>query len=243
MQRNFNEESIDNKRKYAYNFDFDVMHAYMMKAFKEHFKSGNILELGCFQGAFTSRLTDIFENITCIEASSDALMLAKQNKKLAKVKFIESMFEDAILENKYENIILVHVLEHIDDRIAVLKKIREAWLADDGIFIVACPNAYAPSRQIAVHMGLIDSPEAITLAEHEHGHRVTYSIDTLKKDLLDSGFKIKFNSGIFFKALSNFQWDKLMQTDIITQEYLDGCYELGKKYPDLCSTIYFVCKK
>lgn len=241
MSRDYNAEIINNERKYFYGFDFDVMHKYMMIAFKEHFKPGIALELGCFQGAFSERLVDFFDDLTCIEASSDALGIARQNKKLAKVKFIESMFEDAALKQKYENIILTHVLEHIDDRIALLKKVREEWLANDGTFIVACPNAYAPSRQIAVHMGLIGHPEAVTPAEEAHGHRVTYSLETLKQDLLESGFSIKHYSGIFFKALANFQWDRLLQTDIVTDEYLDGCYELGKKYPDLCSSIYFVC--
>ena len=42
-------------------------------------------------------------------------------------------------------------------------------------------------------------------------------------------------SGIFFKALANFQWDRLLTTDIISQAYLDGCYEVGHVYPDLCA--------
>ena len=243
MSRDYNQESIDNSRKYAYSFDYDIMHGYMIKAFRVHFKPGGMLELGCFQGAFTERLTEWFSDITCIEASSDAVRAAKRKEKLAKVKFIESMFEDAVLDRKYENIILVHVLEHIDERVALLRKIRDEWLADDGTFIVACPNAYAPSRQIAVHMGLIKSPEAVTPSEEAHGHRITYSMETLKNDLISSGLSIRYSSGIFFKALANFQWDKLMQTDIISKEYLDACYELGMQYPDLCSSIFFVCER
>ena len=50
-------------------------------------------------------------------------------------------------------------------------------------------------------------------------------------------------SGTFFKALANFQWDKLLKTDIISQEYLEGCYKLGQQYPDLCSSIFLMCEK
>ena len=32
-----------------------------------------------------------------------------------------------------------------------------------------------------------------------------------------------------------------MGGDVISQAYLDGCYELGKEYPDLCASIYLVC--
>jgi hypothetical protein len=35
----------------------------------------------------------------------------------------------------------------------------------------------------------------------------------------------------------------LMNTDIISKEYLDGCYKLGMIYPDLCASIYLICGK
>lgn len=240
--RDYNLEITDNERQYGYNFDYDIIHRYMIKSFKEHFQPGSILELGCYQGAFTSRLAEIFSDITCIEASSDALSVAKQIKNLSNATFINATFENITLDKKFDNIIMTHVLEHIDARVELLQKIRKFWLKDNGIFIVACPNAYAPSRQIAVHMGIVEHPEVVTKSEHQHGHRITYSMATLKKDIEESGLKIKYNSGIFFKAMANFQWDKLLKTDIISEEYLDGCYELGKKYPDLSSTIFFVCQ-
>ena len=35
---------------------------------------------------------------------------------------------------------------------------------------------------------------------------------------------------------------RLLQTDIISKEYLEGCYRLGQQYPDLCSSIFLVCE-
>jgi 2-polyprenyl-3-methyl-5-hydroxy-6-metoxy-1,4-benzoquinol methylase len=138
---------------------------------------------------------------------------------------------------------MTHVLEHLDDPVDILDKINSEWLSNDGHFFLVCPNANAPSRQIAVKMGLISHNSAITDAEFKHGHRITYSLDTLERDVKKAGLQIVHRSGIFFKALANFQWDKLLKTDIISKEYLDGCYELGQQYPDLCSSIFFVCKK
>jgi len=245
MKRDYNCESRDNAgRKYAYQFDFDVMHPYMIKSFAPFFKHGEALELGCFQGAFTRRIAGCFEKITCVEASGEALRAAEQNlADYANIQFVESMFEDAVLPHKYQNIFLVHVLEHIDDRIGVLQKIRREWLADDGVLFVACPNANAPSRQIAVKMGLIESNTAVTESERKHGHRVTYTLDTLETDIKKADFQITHKSGVFFKALANFQWDRLIGTDVISNEYLDGCYSLGQQYPELCSSIYCVCRK
>lgn len=245
MNRDYDKETKDNSgRKYAYSFDFDVMHPYMVKAFTPFFRRGNALELGCYQGAFTERIAKLFDSVTCIEASEEAITEARKRLQgYDNITYIQSMFENAILNQKYENIFLTHVLEHIDDRVGLLKKIREEWLADEGILFVACPNANAPSRQIAVKMGLIESNTAVTEAERAHGHRITYCMDTLETEIKKSGLQVLHKSGIFFKALANFQWDRLLETDIISQEYLDGCYSLGQQYPELCSSIFCVCKK
>lgn len=241
--RNYNEELKDTAdHKYAYNFDFDVMHPYMLKSFQPFFMAGNILELGSFKGDFTKRLIPDFEDITCVEASEEAIAVAK--KELGnKVKFIHSLFEKAKLPVKYNNIVLTHVLEHLDDPIGVMKRINSEWLADNGRFFLVCPNANAPSRQIAVKMGLISHNSAVTPSEKAHGHRITYSLDTLERDATAAGLKVVHRSGIFFKALANFQWDRLLQTDIISKEYLEGCYQLGQIYPDLCSSIFLLCEK
>lgn len=66
--------------------------------------------------------------------------------------------------------ILNHVLEHIENPVDLLVKIKEEWLSDKGRFFIVCPNANAPSRQIAVKMGLISHNTAVTAAEKEHGH-------------------------------------------------------------------------
>jgi SAM-dependent methyltransferase len=240
--RDYNKEFKDNDRKYFYGFDIEVMHPYMLKAFTPFFKGGSMLELGSFKGEFTKRLLPHFNDITCVEASDEAVVEAKESLG-DKVQIYNSLFENLVLPKKYENIVLTHVLEHIDNPIALLKKINDNWLSDTGRFFLVCPNANAPSRQIAVKMGLISHNTAITPAEKEHGHVITYTLDTLERDAKAAGLKVIHRSGIFFKSLANFQWDRLLQTDIISKEYLEGCYELGQQYPDLCSSIFLLCEK
>ena len=242
-KRNYNEELKDtSSHKYAYNFDFDVMHRFMIQSFEPFLKEGNCLELGSFKGDFTKRLLPLFNDITCVEASDQAIAMAK-NEFGEKVTFINSLFEEATLPTKYDNIILTHVLEHLDNPVSVMKRINNEWLSDKGRFYLVCPNANAPSRQIAVKMGLISHNDAITPAEAEHGHRITYTLDTMERDARAAGLKVVHRSGIFFKALANFQWDRLLNTDIISEEYLQGCFQLGQIYPDLCSSIFLMCEK
>jgi SAM-dependent methyltransferase len=241
--RDYNAELRDTtSHKYAYQFDFDVMHHFMIKSFEPFFKQGSALELGSFKGDFTKRLLPYFSDITCVEASDEAIGLAKKEFP-ANIKFVNALFESVKLPTKYDNIILTHVLEHLDDAVGVLSRVNHEWLSDTGRFFLVCPNANAPSRQIAVKMGLISNNSAVTPAEREHGHRITYTLDTLERDARAAGLKVVHRSGIFFKALANFQWDRLLGTDIISPAYLQGCYELGQHYPDLCSSIFLMCER
>jgi 2-polyprenyl-3-methyl-5-hydroxy-6-metoxy-1,4-benzoquinol methylase len=241
--RDYDQELQDTVgHNYSYNFDFDVMHTYMIRSFEPFFRQGNLLELGSFKGDFTQRFLEYFDDVTCVEASGEAIAEAK-NKLGDRVQFIHSLFETAKLSKRYDNIVLTHVLEHLDDPVHILKRVNDEWLAEGGRLFLVCPNANAPSRQIAVKMGLISHNCAVTPAEAEHGHRCTYALDTLERDATASGLKVVHRSGIFFKALANFQWDRLLQTDIVTKEYLDGCYKLGQQYPDLCSSIFLLCEK
>ena len=241
--RDYDKEFDDNEeRKYCYSFDYDVMHPFMIRSFEPFFNKGNLLELGSFKGEFTKRLLPFFQDVTCIEASDLAVKEAK--KKLGdRVSIVNELFEKVTLPSRYDNIVMTHVLEHLEDPVAVLKRVNDEWLAPRGRFLLVCPNANAPSRQIAVKMGLISHNSAVTPGEAEHGHHVTYSLDTLERDAVAAGLKVVHRSGIFFKALANFQWDKILNTDVISPEYLEGCYQLGHIYPDLCSSIFLVCEK
>jgi SAM-dependent methyltransferase len=241
--RNYNVETNDtDNHRYAYGFDFDVMHPYMIKSFEPFFNKGSLLELGSFKGDFTKRLLPYFDDVTCVEASDVAIDEAKKNLG-DEVIFTNALFETVILPRRYDNIVLTHVLEHLDDPMLVLKRINDEWLADGGRFFLVCPNANAPSRQIAVKMGLISHNAAVTPAESKHGHRRTYTFDTLERDAVAAGLKVVHRSGVFFKAFANFQWDRLLLTDIVSKEYLEGCYKLGQQYPDLCSSIFLMCER
>ncbi len=243
-KRNYSEELKDTSdHQYGYDFDYDVIHPFMIRSFEPFLGNrSNVLELGSHLGDFTSRLLPVFENITCVEGSSEAARLTRDKFK-NRVNIINDIFESVQLPAKYDNIVLTHVLEHIDDPVALMRRVNEEWLTDSGRFFGASPNANAPSRQIAVKMGLISHNAGITDAEDKHGHRITYSLDTLERDAKAAGLKVVHRSGIFFEALANFQWDRVIQENIVSKEYLEGCYELGMIYPDLCSSIYLVCEK
>jgi 2-polyprenyl-3-methyl-5-hydroxy-6-metoxy-1,4-benzoquinol methylase len=242
-ERDYDRELRDTPdHKYAYTFDLDVMHPFMLRSFLPFIRGGDVLELGSYTGEFTERLAATFSDITCVEASAEAVAAARQRLG-ERARIIHSTFDSVRLDRRFGHVVLTHVLEHLDDPVGVLRRVNDEWLSDAGRFFLVCPNANAASRQIAVRMGIISHNAAVTPAEREHGHRITYSLDTLERDARAAGLRVIHRSGIFFKALANFQWDRLLATDIISKDYLEGCYQLGQVYPDLCSSIFLVCER
>lgn len=227
--------------------DFDLlMHGYLWKTFEPWMKSlgPSALELGCFHGEMTARIYEEFPDTCVVEASEECIRFAKNahQASLRMVEFIHSTFEDVKLDRQFDAIFLIHALEHVDDPVALLKRCRE-WLYPGGKLFLAVPNAYAASRQLAVKMGLVESPEAVMPAEREHGHRRTYSMALLFDHVTqgDGRYKIHAAGGVMFKPLANFQMDRALAAGIIDRKYLDACYELGKEHPEMCASIYMVC--
>jgi 2-polyprenyl-3-methyl-5-hydroxy-6-metoxy-1,4-benzoquinol methylase len=239
--RDHNSEYQDNaSRQYAYDFDY-IVRRYMMRTLSPFFTDGKALELGCFEGETTKLYVERFSDLTVIEAA-DTLIEVARRKVPASVRFIHTTIEEAELEPVYDSIFLVHTLEHLDNPVEALARMR-GWLSPAGRLFVVVPNADAASRQIAVKMGLIETNNAVTEGELAHGHRRTYSLDTLEHDVRQAGLGIEARGGVFFKPFANFQFDLLLKHRVIDQGYLDGCYALGMQYPELSASIYLVCTR
>lgn len=202
-RRDYDREIEDTpERLYAYKFDTDVMHPFIIRAFSPFFNPGSALELGSYKGHFTKLLSPHFDRITCVEASTTASEYAR--RQIGTAEFIVENIEEVMLLRRFNNIFLVHVLEHLDDAVAVLRRINEEWLAEGGRLFLACPNGNAPSRQIAVKMGKISHNTAVTAAEAEHGHKRTYTLDTLERDAVAGGLTILYCSGSSSRRLQTF---------------------------------------
>jgi 2-polyprenyl-3-methyl-5-hydroxy-6-metoxy-1,4-benzoquinol methylase len=238
--RDYNAEFKDGGRQYAYQFDAVLRH-YVMRSLDPFLPPGKALEMGCYTGDVTEMIAARYADLTVIEASED-LVAAASARLGGRAAFVHATFETVDVSERYDAIFLIHTLEHLDDPVLVLRRVN-GWLTDRGRLFVVVPNANAPSRQIAVQMGLIPFNSAITDDERRHGHRKTYSLDTLEREVLDAGLQIVHRGGVFFKPLANYQFDKLIGGDVISDGYLEGCYRLGMHYPDLCASIYAVCEK
>jgi SAM-dependent methyltransferase len=227
-------------RKYNYDFDARVR-AYMMRTFEPFLPAGRALELGCYLGDSTEWLCGRYDDLTVIEAAP-SLVEAAQMRFGDRARFVCSTFEAAELAETFDAIFLINTLEHLDDPVGVLRRIR-SWLAPKGRLFLLVPNAQAPSRQIAVKMGLIAHNAAVTDAERKNGHRNTFSFDTLERAVREGGLAAVHRGGLIFKALANYQFDQALEAGIISDAYVEGCYQLGMQYPELCASIFLICER
>lgn len=205
---------------------------YSFEIFSRFIKAGTILELGPAEGLMTKYLVEIDENLTVIEGSD--LFSARLKEKFSKLNVVNSLFEEAKLDKKYENIILGHVLEHVDNPLKVLNKVKE-WLVPNGKVFCAVPNARSLHRQAAVEMGLLNSIFDLSEKDIHHGHMRIYTPETLTTEFISAGFKIITKGGYWLKPIS----DKQIESSW-TPEMLNAFMRLGEQYPDISAEIYVV---
>ena len=190
------------------------------------------LELGPAEGEMTQFLINDFEQLTIVEGAADLLAQIPERTNLVKV---HALFEEFQPEHLFDSIILEHVLEHVDEPIDLLRRVK-SWLSPNGRLFLGVPNGNSIHRLAAVKMGLLDSPCQLNQRDHALGHRRVYTPDTFRVDIEKSGLKVFEMGGVYFKPLSNGQIQEHW-----TEEMIQGFYELGKDFPEHAAEIYAVC--
>lgn len=200
------------------------------------------LQLGYSEGidsALLSRLVAVFDVVEGEPSFAEMARLAAREGS----KVYECLFEDFALPDdvpRYDAVFALYVLEHVLHPPDVLRLAR-AVLKPGGRLFVVVPNARALSRQLALHMGLIDGLYALTQNDHNHGHRRVYDRAALNRELESNGFRLMAQGGLMLKLLADFQMDQLFAHGILGDAQVDGLYRMGLEYPDLCGSLFAVC--
>lgn len=204
-------------------------------------KEGRGLELGCSDGYMTEMLAARIAHLTVVEGSLRFLEEAKQ-RSVDNVTFHHGLFQDYEPGEKYDYVFATFVLTHIEDMSSLMNMI-DAALAPDGLLFVVVPNVRALSRQLARHMGFIDDLKALSENDLNHGHRRAYDRATLNLELRRFGYRDIAAGGLMLKQLADFQMDILFEKGMLDDSHVEGLYQLGLEYPDLCSAIYSICQR
>lgn len=213
--------------------DFDkILINYRFEKLKKFFIGEKCLELGPAEGEMTKNIVNEFKSVTVVDAADDLLNKIPNYNNLKK---INSLFEEFNTEEKFDTIIIDHVLEHVDDPIWLLK-MSSSLLSDNGRILIGVPNANSIHRLVAVKMNILNDQCDLNERDLTVGHRRVYTKETMQKDIFESGLKIIESGGIFFKPLSNSQIQKNW-----TNEMIEGFYKLGDDFQDFSAELYVIC--
>lgn len=205
---------------------------YSFNIFSKHLREGNILELGPAEGVMTALLAPLSGKLTVVEGST--LFCENLRQRFPAISVINSLFEDFNPDEKFDNIILGHVLEHVINPLAILQ-LAKTWLRSDGRVLAAVPNAHSLHRQAAVLMELLPCEGAMNEADLHHGHRRVFNPDTFRELFIQAGFQIDRFGGYWLKPVSNRQIEETW-----TPAMLDAFMRLGESYPDIAGEIYVI---
>jgi 2-polyprenyl-3-methyl-5-hydroxy-6-metoxy-1,4-benzoquinol methylase len=217
-----------------------TMRRLIVRTFAPYLRRGRGLELGCSDGFMTEMLAARLEHLDVVDGSKKFLSGARK-RNLSNVRFIHSLFEEFTTEARYDYVFASYILEHVFDPVAVMKMACSV-LKRDGLLMIVVPNARALSRQLALHMGLLQDLKELTPNDHHHGHRRVYDRVSLNCDIAAAGFENVSQGGIMLKILADFQLDELIGKGMLKEPHIDGLYSLGLEYPDLCGSLFSICR-
>lgn len=208
---------------------------YCGEVFRRYIKKGSVLELGPAEGVMTDILYPLFpEDYTIVDGSEKFANDLK--KKYNNIKAYCSLFEDFRPNRKYDNIILGHVIEHVQDPVYILQ-LCKSWLKDGGIILTAVPNKNSIHRQAAVQMGLLKKLDDYSAKDIRHAHRRVLDLQSLSLLFEEARLEIIQRGGYWLKPLSDKQIEETW-----TPEMISAFLILGELYPDIAGEIYIIAK-
>jgi 2-polyprenyl-3-methyl-5-hydroxy-6-metoxy-1,4-benzoquinol methylase len=221
---------IENKTQI---YEFDWVNSHILHKSK-------VLDLGIGDGLILELLLKEI-NIKNFELDvvEGSIQICKkyENLKPKGLKIINSLFENFVASDRYDLIIMSHVLEHVKNPVKLMNQFSE-YLKKDGLILGIVPNKESIHRRLAVLMGIQENLDSLSERDVMVGHLRVYSKETLLKDLENCDLKVMEMRGFFFKPFANYQ---LMQ---LNQEIIDGLLKLGELLPvDQLANIGFIAQK
>lgn len=209
----------------------------------EKYKPSSILEIGCADNPLFLDVLGV--DFTIVEPStlfsSNAIELSKKYKR--NVKVICDFFENTIdNHNRYDMIIcsaLLHEIENPHDFLLSLFSICDT----DTIIHINVPNANSMHRILALESGLISNIYDMHKRNIELQQNSVFDIKTLSNLIYSAGGSVIDSGTFFIKPFSHAQMLSLLNNEIITENVLDGFYNMSSYMPNLGSELYVTCKK
>lgn len=210
-----------------------IKHSFIIAA--RYLVGDNLLEMGPAEGVMTELLATTGKRVTVVEGS--AKFSADLRLRFPKAKVVNALFEEFQPEELFDNIILGHVLEHVQNPVEILTRVKQWLKPNSGRVFAAVPNARSLHRQAAVIMGMLPQEDALNEMDLHHGHRRVFNPETFRNAFNQAGLQIEVFGGYWMKPVSNKQIEENWSA-----EMLDAFMKLGERYPDIAGEIYIVAR-
>jgi SAM-dependent methyltransferase len=184
----------------------------------EHVQPGRILNLGLGYGAWDERLSERDDDIVGLDL--DAALVEHFRARYPRVRYVHTDVFEYQPDGPLDTIVASHFLEHVDEPVELLGRMRR-WLAPDGRIVILVPNAESIHRRIGQRMGLLAQVTDLNEADLRIGHRRVYTADLLRAHCLAAYLRVRLLTGVTFKPLSNAQLAQLPRS------YVDACVAMA----------------
>lgn len=199
---------------------------------------GDLLELGLGFGLTTVKFSKTFRKCTVVEGSQVIIDQFNKQYKLENLEIIHSYFEEFETNDSFDVIVMGFVLEHVDNPVLILKRFRQ-YLKASGRLYIAVPNAKSLHRRFGVASGILKDFNQLSEYDIAAGHNRYYDMDSISRDILQSGYHITKMEGIFIKPFTTAQLKVLD----LPEEVLSGMLRVGIDFPDISNSILLEARK
>jgi len=145
-----------------------------------------VLEIGCASGYFSRSLMDMGYNVTGLEYDQEALAAARKQGVTAYIGNIENPASLAVLEGKFDRILLMDVLEHLRDPETVLRGLAP-FLNPGGRVLITEPNVGYWAMRKDLLLGRWNYMEAGIM---DRTHLKFFTETTWKELVMNAGFEV-----------------------------------------------------
>lgn len=230
-----------NQRKEAYDehfvLDTTLMHEWYPRRVTAIADGTSMLELGLGHGFTTAYLAQRFRPYRVIDGSPEMIERFRDRFALPQVDIVESWFETFDTDERYDNIGMGFVLEHVDDPGFILRRFKR-FLAPGGSVFVAVPNSESLHRRFGHAAGLLPDMALLSDVDREFGHQRYFNLRTLTALCEGEGYRVVRSEGILLKPITTGQLQQLALSPAI----LEGMLTVGIDYPELSNAILLMLK-
>ena len=189
----------------------NIINKFKLKNKKKPLEKINILDIGCGGGLLSEPMTRLGANVTGIDASVKNIKIAKlhaKNNRL-KINYLCSSPENLKINKKFDVILNMEIIEHVDD-INFFMKSCSKHLKKDGLMFIATLNKTLKSYVFAI-IGAEYVLRWLPIGTHDWEKFV--KPEDLKKILIKNNLQIEKLDGMNFNIIKD-EWSISKDTSI-----------------------------